>query len=90
MTVKFSVLMVTYDGEDEIRLERCLKSIESQTLLPAETIICLDGEIRESLINVINMYISRIFITLVKNTTFEWHITNKTPDLITFSLKFYW
>tara|TARA_S200000501_G_scaffold131063_1_gene123913 strand:- start:7756 stop:8553 length:798 start_codon:yes stop_codon:yes gene_type:complete len=67
MTVKFSVLMVTYDGEDEIRLERCLKSIESQTLLPAETIICLDGEIRESLINVINMYISRIFIKLIQN-----------------------
>ena len=41
--MKFSVLMVTYDGEKEERLEKCLASIANQTLKPSETIICLDG-----------------------------------------------
>jgi amylovoran biosynthesis glycosyltransferase AmsE len=67
MTLEFSVLMVTYDGEDELRLERCLQSIESQTLLPKETVICLDGKIRESLLKVIEKYISRIFIKVIQN-----------------------
>ena len=67
MTLEFSVLMVTYDGEDEHRLERCLQSIESQTLLPTETVICLDGKIRDSLLNVINNYISKIHIKVIQN-----------------------
>ena len=65
--MKFSVLMVTYNGEDEKRLEKCLSSIENQTLKPTETIICLDGKLRQSLLNVINNYMQKINIKLIKN-----------------------
>ncbi len=65
--VKFSVLMVTYNGEDEKRLDKCLSSIENQILRPAETIICLDGKLRQELLNVINKYIQKINIKIIKN-----------------------
>ena len=65
--VKFSVLMVTYDGEHEGRLDKCLESIEMQTLRPDETIICLDGEVREDLKNVIKKYMKTIRIKIIQN-----------------------
>ena len=65
--MKFSVLMVTYDGEKEERLDKCLASIANQTLKPSETIICLDGFIKESLMQIINKYISRLKIRIIQN-----------------------
>ena len=65
--VKFSVLMVTYDGEHENRLNKCLESIERQTLRPDETIICLDGKVREGLKNVIKKYMKNIRIKIIQN-----------------------
>ena len=65
--MKFSVLMVTYNGEDEERLDKSLSSIENQILKPTETIICLDGKLRQSLLNVINNYMQKINIKLIKN-----------------------
>ena len=65
--VKFSVLMVTYNGEDEKRLDKCLSSIENQILRPTETIICLDGKLRQELLNVINKYMQKINIKIIKN-----------------------
>jgi len=65
--VKFSVLMVTYDGEHESRLEKCLDSIARQTLRPYETIICLDGKVREGLKNVIKKYMKTLKIKIIQN-----------------------
>lgn len=65
--MEFSVLMVTYDGEKEERLEKCLASIDSQTLKATETIICLDGFIRESLMSVLNRYAPRLNIHIIQN-----------------------
>ena len=65
--MKFSVLMVTYDGEDNYRLDKCLSSIENQTLKPTETIICLDGKVRKDLINIIHKYVHTIKIKVIQN-----------------------
>ncbi len=59
--------MVTYNGEDNNRLDKCLASIDNQTLKPTETIICLDGKVRKNLIKIINKYIEKINIKVIKN-----------------------
>lgn len=65
--MSFSVLMVTYDGETVANLERCLESMQNQTLQASEIIICLDGEVRLELMEVLDRYTSCLPIKLLKN-----------------------
>jgi glycosyltransferase involved in cell wall biosynthesis len=68
MTLNFSVLMVTYDGENEGRLYNCLNSIVAQTLQPNEVILCLDGKIRPQLTNTINNFREKLPLKVFQNT----------------------
>ena len=68
--MKFSVLMVTYDGECEYRLEKCLNSISKQTKRPEEVVICLDGKVRTELRSVIDTFQLILPIKLIENEKF--------------------
>lgn len=68
MTANFSILMVTYDGENEGRLYNCLNSIVAQTLQPNEVILCLDGQVRPKLTNIINNFRDKLPLKILQNT----------------------
>ncbi len=53
---KFSVLMSLYRGEKAVYFNRCMESLFAQTLLPAEIIIVLDGEITKELWRVLDHF----------------------------------
>jgi glycosyltransferase involved in cell wall biosynthesis len=50
----FSVLISLYDGEKPENLRLSLESVFSQTLLPSEVILVLDGPVRKELHDVLN------------------------------------
>ena len=54
----FSVLMSLYIKEKAEQFDECMKSIFSQTVLPNEIVIVLDGEINEGLQNVLSKYVN--------------------------------
>ena len=57
--MKFSVLMSLYIKEKPEYFDECMKSILSNTVLPNEIVIVLDGPITDELRNVLNSYIDR-------------------------------
>lgn len=54
--MEFSVLMSVYIKEKPEYLDKCLESLENQTLKATEWVIVQDGKITDELLNVINKY----------------------------------
>lgn len=69
--MNFSVLMSVYKGETPVRLEESLKSIFSQTLIPNEIVLVIDGPIYTELEYLIMDYINKYkiikIIKLIQN-----------------------
>ena len=60
MDLKFSVLMSIYNKETSSNLEQCLNSLLTQTILPTEIVVVLDGNIRDELLLILKKYKVRI------------------------------
>ena len=56
---KFSVLMSLYIKEKPEYFDQCMKSILSNTVLPNEIVIVLDGPITDELRSVLNKYVGQ-------------------------------
>jgi amylovoran biosynthesis glycosyltransferase AmsE len=65
--INVSVLMVTYDKENATRLFKCLTSIVEQTKQPDEVIVCLDGEVRQELKDVLASFDGPLPLRLIQN-----------------------
>ncbi len=57
---KFTVLMSVYINETPKNLDECLVSLEKQTILPQSIVLVEDGEITNSLQDIINFHNGRI------------------------------
>ncbi|WP_454442558.1 glycosyltransferase [Vibrio bathopelagicus] len=63
--MKFSVLLSLYHKESSIFLDECLRSIESQTLLPNEIVIVEDGPLTNELYTSLDYWQKKLPITRV-------------------------
>lgn len=66
MNNNFSVLMSLYNGENPEYFYQCLESLSQQTLIPAEVLLVLDGEISQRLRDVIDCWSDKLNLNIIE------------------------
>lgn len=62
-----TILTSTYDGESKIRLVKYFEGLKSQSYSDFEIVLCLDGEVRKELYDVIKSYKKFLKIKVIQN-----------------------
>ena len=72
ITIKFSVLISVYAGDDSKKFERALKSVYKNTILPDQVVLVVDGYISKNLERIIEKYLSYDHFLVVKARNKCW------------------
>lgn len=64
--IGFSLLMAVYDGDDPAFLHSAYKSVLSNSILPDEIVLVIDGPINERLTREVENFTSAVAVTLIR------------------------